>query len=208
MLNGFTMLNLPLSPRFTIGPSILLVLCWGLFLFEPMSSEWLAYDRNLIEQQQIWRLLTGNFLHTNFNHLLLNCAGLILLWALHGQYFKTKQYLLFMTVLCLGTTLSVYAFSPQLRWYVGLSGALHGLFLLGAYFDIKHGLKSGWLLIIGVLVKVAHEQYYGASDDIAELIGANVAIDAHLYGCLSALLLISILWFTTRRVNTDIKVGE
>lgn len=201
------MLNLPLAPRFIIGPSILLILCLGLFLFEPISSEWLAYDRVLIAQQQFWRLLTGNYLHTNFNHLLLNCAGLILLWALHGQYFNAKQYLVFMLLLCLGTTLSIYAFSPALRWYVGLSGALHGLFLLGAYFDIRHGLKSGWLLVLGVLIKVAHEQYYGASDDIAELIGANVAIDAHLFGCSSALLLILTLWLTTRRVTTDVNDG-
>ena len=201
------MLNLPLAPRFIIGPSIIVFICWTLFLFEPMSSEWLAYDSLLIEQQQFWRLLTGNFLHTNFNHLLLNSAGVILLWALHGQYFNAKPYLAFMLELCLGTTLCVYIFSPDLRWYVGLSGALHGLFLLGAYFDIRQGLKSGWLLVIGVLAKVAHERYYGASDDIAELIGANVAIDAHLYGCLSALLLISVLWFTTRRVKPEIKVG-
>ncbi|KXI30793.1 rhombosortase [Paraglaciecola hydrolytica] len=188
------MLNLPLSRPFIIGPIILLTLCWSLFLFEPISSEWLAFDRDLIVQQQFWRLFSGNLLHTNLNHLLLNSAGVLLLWALHGQYFKTKQYLLFMTLLCLGTTLSIYGFAPQLRWYVGLSGALHGLFILGAYFDIKHGLLSGWLLLIGVLVKVAHEQFYGASDDIAELIGANVAIDAHLYGSLSALVIILLLY--------------
>ena len=188
------MLNLPLSRPFIIGPIILLTLCLSLFLFEPISSEWLAFDRDLIVQQQFWRLFSGNLLHTNLNHLLLNSAGVLLLWALHGQYFKTKQYLLFMTLLCLGTTLSIYGFAPQLRWYVGLSGALHGLFILGAYFDIKHGLLSGWLLLIGVLVKVAHEQFYGASDDIAELIGANVAIDAHLYGSLSALVIILLLY--------------
>ena len=197
-LNGFTMLNLPITPRFMAGPLIMLTCCWLLFLLEPTSSQLFGYDRELVTEMQWWRLISGNLLHTNFNHLLLNSAGVILLWALQGQYFNGKSYLAVMCLLCLGTTLSIYYFSPQLRWYVGLSGALHGLFLLGAYFDIRHGLKSGWLLVIGLAIKVAHEQFYGASEDIAELIGANVAIDAHLYGSVSAVVIILVLQLHSR----------
>ena len=207
-LNGFTMLNLPLAPRFLMGPAILLILCWLLFLLEPSSSELLAYDRNMLEQWQLWRLISGNLLHTNFNHLLLNSAGLVLLWALHGQYFSSKVYGFYMAVLCLGTTLCIYYLSLDLGWYVGLSGALHGLFLLGAYFDIRHGLKSGWLLLIGIVGKIIHEQFYGASEDVAQLIGANVAIEAHLYGSLTAVLLIAVLWFYSQIKQSGAKAPD
>ena len=67
---------------------------------------------------------------------------------------------------------------------------LHGLFVLGAYFDIRQHLTTGWILLVGVWVKVLHEQIYGASDDIATLIDANVAIDAHLFGTLSGTVMI------------------
>ena len=73
------------------------------------------------------------------------------------------------------------------------------LFTLGAYQDIKHGLKSGWLLLSGVTMKVAYEQWYGPGKGIAEFIEADVAIDAHLYGWSSGLLCILIMTFRQLR---------
>ena len=54
--------------------------------------------------------------------------------------------------------------------------------------DIRHKEKTGYLLFIGVWLKIIHEQFFGPSDDIAELIGANVAIDAHLWGAIGGLI--------------------
>jgi membrane associated rhomboid family serine protease len=48
--------------------------------------------------------------------------------------------------------------------------------------DIKAKDKTGYLLLLGLLVKVAHEQFYGASTDGIDLIDASVAINAHLWG--------------------------
>jgi rhomboid family GlyGly-CTERM serine protease len=188
------MLNLPLSWRYLLGPLLLIILCSVLFLLEPQTSHYLAFDRMQIQQFQWWRLVTGNLLHTNTNHLLLNLTAVALLWALHGQYFTLANYTLMFFVLCISTTLLIYGFAEQLQWYVGLSGVLHGVFLIGAYFDIKQGMKTGWLLLLGVLVKVGHEQIFGASQDIADLINATVAIDAHLFGTLSGLVIILILY--------------
>ena len=42
--------------------------------------------------------------------------------------------------------------------------------------------KTGFILLIAVIGKVIHEQVNGASDSVASLISANVAIDAHLWG--------------------------
>ena len=188
------MLNLPLNLQHVLGPLLLIILCAVLFLFEPQASHYLAFDRMQIEQFQWWRLLTANLLHTNANHLLLNLIAVALLWALHGQYFRLGQYTLMFFILCISTTLLIYGFAKQLQWYVGLSGVLHGVFLIGAYFDIKQGMKTGWLLLVGVLIKVGHEQIFGASQDIADLINATVAIDAHLFGTISGLMIIVILY--------------
>ncbi len=54
--------------------------------------------------------------------------------------------------------------------------------------DIRWGDKTGYLLFFGVWLKIAHEQYYGASTEVASLINANVAIDAHLWGALGGLV--------------------
>jgi rhomboid family GlyGly-CTERM serine protease len=184
------MLNLPIHPKHSLAPALVLLLACILYLFEPTSSHYLAFDRDKIQSLQWWRLLSGNFLHTNLNHLLLNACGLALLWALHGQYFTTKTYLIIFLLTSLSCTLGIYFFAERLSWYVGLSGTLHGLFVLGAYKDIRAGLKSGWLLLLGVWAKIAYEQGYGGNKDVAELIGASVAIEAHLYGALSGMLLL------------------
>lgn len=189
------MFTLPIKSKHSIAPLLVLFCSVLLALTEPLSSEWFAYNRLDISHLQFWRLITGHFLHTNLIHLLLNLAGLGLLWALHGHYYQNKQYITVMLLLCLGTSAGIYVFSADLQWYVGLSGVLHGLFVLGAYFDIRHHLTSGWLLLLSVWIKVLYEQFYGASQDIAQLIDANVAIDAHLFGTLSGTVLI--LYFFT-----------
>jgi rhomboid family GlyGly-CTERM serine protease len=176
------MFNLPIQSKYSLAPLLIAIVSIILLLTEPLSSHWLAYDRNELDNFQWWRAITGHFLHTNATHLLLNIAGLTLLWALHGHYFKLRCYLTQFLVLCLGTSIGLYLFAEQMRWYVGLSGVLHGLFIIGAYFDIQNKFRTGWLMLIGVWLKVAHEQIYGASEEVAKLIDANVAIDAHLFG--------------------------
>lgn len=184
------MLNLPLQKNHIFGPLFIISISTLLFLFEPSSSLWLAFDRSQLANHEWWRLLTANFLHTNLYHMLLNFAGVLLLWALHGEYYRTTSYLLIFSFCAVGSSIGIFFFAPRLDWYVGLSGALHGVFLWGAFQDIRHKRFSGWLLILAVWFKIIHEQYSGASAEIATLINATVAIEAHLYGALSGMLLI------------------
>jgi len=196
------MFTLPVQTKYSLAPLCIIIVSIILALTEPMSSDWFAYDRHQLIDFQWWRLITGHFLHTNSTHLLLNTAGLTLLWALHGQYYQTPRYLIIFFLLCLGTSGGLYLFAPQMQWYVGLSGVLHGLFVIGAYFDIKNKLKSGWLMLIGVWLKVLHEQIYGASEDVAQLIAANVAIDAHLFGTITGCIII-LYYFILDKTQTS-----
>ena len=179
------MLSLPLEKQHIIGPLVVTVIALLMAISEPTSSELFSYKYTAISHFEWWRVLSGHFLHTNTNHLLLNLMGVTLLWALHGQYYSASRYLMMFVVLCVSTSVCLYLWSPELKWYVGLSGVLHGLFVVGSYFDIKHKFKSGWVMLLGVGAKAVYEQLYGASADVAALIDANVAIDAHLFGTLS-----------------------
>jgi rhomboid family GlyGly-CTERM serine protease len=184
------MFNLPVHSKHSIAPLIIIMVSIVLAISEPLSSYWLAYDRIQLDNFQWWRILTAHFLHTNITHLLLNITGLTLLWALHGHYFKMACYMSQFFVLCLGTSIGLYVFAGQMQWYVGLSGVLHGLFIIGAYLDIQNQFKTGWIMLLGVWLKVVHEQIYGASEEVAKLIAAHVAIDAHLFGTITGSIII------------------
>ena len=172
------------------GGPLLLTLCVLLAcVFEPASGDWLAYDRYAIEGFETWRLLTANIVHTNGWHALLNLAGLTLLTFLHSDHYRFMRFIKLFLWCSLLTSAGIYYFSPQLIWYAGLSGALHGVFLWGACMDIRAGLKSGWLLACGVVGKIVYEQINGGSADVEALIGAAVATDAHLYGAVAGLLM-------------------
>lgn len=146
------------------------------------------YHRQLIAQGEFWRLLSGHLLHTNGYHLLLNLAGLLMLLALHSRFYSIKNYAFLFIFCSLFTSIGIYYFDPMLSKYVGLSGVLHGVFVFGALMDINAKDKTGYLLLLGILIKISHEQLYGASTDVSNLIAADVAINAHLWGALGGLV--------------------
>jgi len=159
---------------------LLVTLIATLTLF--IDTQSLPFHRELFIEGEFWRGLTGHFLHTNVNHYALNVSAVVLLWALHGQYYNFLNYSIVFLVSAITTSIGIYIYSPEITQYVGLSGVLHGLFIWGAIKDIQYQEKTGYILLIAVVGKVIHEQMSGASDSIASLISATVAIDAHLWG--------------------------
>jgi rhomboid family GlyGly-CTERM serine protease len=158
----------------------------------------LVYQRELILQGELWRVFTGHVLHTNGFHLLLNLAALIMLWALHGRFYTIRNYCLLFLFCSICTSMGILYNNEFLTQYVGLSGVLHGVFVFGAIMDILSKDKTGYLLFIGVWIKIAHEQIYGASSDVSSLIEASVAVDAHLWGAIGGLIF-SVIYLTLKK---------
>ncbi|MBB6542456.1 rhombosortase [Thalassotalea piscium] len=194
-----TFKKLPTKSTHIIGPLVIMLLAALAFIFNHELSHSFNFNRELITQDHWWLFITGHLFHTNDMHLVLNCAAVFLLWALHGQFFTWQSYLTIWLLLALGTSIGLYIFSPEIISYVGLSGILHGLFVIGAYKDIQVHEKTGYVLIVAVLVKVAYEQVYGASEEVIQLIEANVAIDAHLYGVICGFLVAITLYLVSKK---------
>lgn len=184
--------HFPLEPT-QIGPVILIaVISVLLGIFHEALIIYGDYSRSLVQQGELWRLLTGHLFHTNTNHLLLNLAGLFLLWALHGDYYSAVKTTVLFVVCGMGVSLGVHFLTPELTHYVGLSGVLHGFFVWGACEDIRLKRKSGYLLLIGLAIKIVSEQIEGPDATLGGWIDAQVAIDAHLYGALAGFIAFAI----------------
>jgi len=203
LLNKLLKLPSNIWSKTYFAPLCILIIATLGYLFDQQLNDMFIYDRALITQGEYWRLITGHLLHTNLAHFLLNSAAVILLAILHGKFYTISNYFFVFIISALFTSIGIYFYDPKLIYYVGLSGILHGIFIWGALKDIVNKDKTGYLLFIGVIMKITHEQIYGASDDIAKIINANVAIDAHLWGTVSGILAFSILLLLNSRIFTN-----
>jgi rhomboid family GlyGly-CTERM serine protease len=152
------------------------------------GREYLRYDRAAIAAGELWRLLTGHFVHLGVSHLLLNLAGLLLVWFLVCQYLTHAQWALALGISIVGIDAGFWWLEPQLSWYVGLSGALHGMLAAGVVMGMPEGRAETKILAAAVVAKLAYEQLVGPLPGSEASSGGNVIVAAHLYGALAGAL--------------------
>ncbi len=175
------------------APIALLVIISLLQIANGVLSPLLDFDRNAIIQGEWWRLLTGHLMHTNLWHLAMNLGALLVILAVQGMHLTIARFLVLLIAGCLMISLDILFLSPSMMIYSGLSGWLHCLLVWGALADIVKHWSSGWLILLGVFIKVVWEQIHGGSSDIVALIDAKVAIDAHLFGAITGVILFFIM---------------
>lgn len=195
------MLGFPTQKQYLIAPLCFITITFILELAKPVSMQWFGFNPNDILSGEIWRLVTGQMLHTNFNHVLLNVSGIVLIWALHGEYYNTKHYISAVAVSLVLVGIGILLFGNGNN-YAGLSGILHTLLVYGAIIDIKKKEKTGWLLLSGLAGKVLYELIIGPSQYTKDLIQADVAVEAHLIGCIAGILMgLAYLYFNRANSN-------
>ncbi len=166
------------------------------------------YDRAALVSGQWWRAVTGHLLHLNVAHLLLNLAGLLLICELLWHRLPLLHGFALLLFSAVGTSALLCWQHPELSWYAGLSGALHGLWAgcaLAGWWPLQVGGKrsmdgtipaiggvpsirgaSSRYFLMGALallaLKLILEAWFGASRYTEEMIGAPVISAAHRYG--------------------------
>lgn len=190
----------PKAPLRTHALPLLLASLSTLFaLIGEPATHWLRYDRLAILGGQWWRLLSGNMVHLGWPHLVLNLAGLFLVWLLFRHTLTTRRWILVTAASALAIGGGLLMFDPGLEWYVGLSGVLHGLFAAGLVTALFAGNRADWLLLIFFAAKIAWEQSVGTMPGTAEIAGGNVIVDAHLYGAIGGAVAALLLALLKRR---------
>ncbi|HKK22567.1 MAG TPA: rhombosortase [Pseudohaliea sp.] len=150
----------------------------------------LRFERDAVLSGELWRLLTAHLVHTGAQHLALNLTtlGLLVLLAPRGYWRCSRRRVLEFTAVCGLLTLGLLASRPDLGWYLGLSGAAHGLLVLVILELLRHHRLLAIVLASGLAAKLAVEQLWGAPASTAALVGAPVIVDSHLLGALAGLL--------------------
>jgi rhomboid family GlyGly-CTERM serine protease len=177
--------TLRLSPpeRAAIGLALALL---ALHALAPGDA--LEYQRGALARQP-WRLLTGHLVHLGWPHALVNAAALWIVARLYAPDLSTTRQAVALATSALAISAALAWLHPDIEWYRGLSGALHGLFFAGAVTwllaERPRRLERLWmpaLLFVGGWVKVALEQPSGGALPHADWLGAAVVPQAHLAG--------------------------
>ncbi len=145
------------------------------------------FDRQLIEHGQIWRLISAHLTHLNWTHFALNMAGLSLIAAFFSSYKSTQYWLGALFVIAIICSAGLFL-DNQLSRYVGFSGVLHGLFIVGGRWEFRHHKLSGAVLLIIIVGKLIWEQMHGALPGSGSMIGGSVAVSSHMYGAIGGVI--------------------
>jgi len=169
-------------------PVVYISLSVLIMLTGDMGKEALRYDRVWIGQGEAWRLISGHFAHLGWSHLALNSVGLLLVWFLIGGAYTLRSW-----AVIAGVTLAVmdagfWFLNPELYWYVGMSGLLHGLLAAGIVTRLKDIDAETVVLLLLLIAKISWEQFSGPVPGSESTSGGPVVVDAHLYGALGGVL--------------------
>lgn len=157
------------------------------------------YDRAAISAGEIWRLVTGHLVHLSWGHTWLNLVALLLMTVLLDDLMRARDWLVAFVVAAAAINTGLYFLEPEVSWYVGLSGSLHGVMIVGAIAMLRTNSIMAVILLIGIAGKLAWEQSLGPIPLSESTSGGAVLVDAHLYGAIGGLLASALLAFSHSR---------
>jgi rhomboid family GlyGly-CTERM serine protease len=166
-----------------------------LAIAEPVSSHWLMFDRNAINEGQIWRLFSGHFVHLSMAHLSGNAVGIVLLAYIAGRSLNNLvgTSLIAWCVVVVG--IGLYGYADYLQYYVGLSGVLHGLLLVAPFVSPFYSRAIAGCFLLVIVSKVVWEQSSWYDDmAMAGMIGGRVETNAHLLGVIAGLIFLLVYY--------------
>jgi rhomboid family GlyGly-CTERM serine protease len=152
---------------------------------------WLQYDRAGLAAGQWWRLLSGHLVHLSLPHLLLNLAGMVLLWMLFAREYSTRQWLIIVALSIAAIDAGLWWLQPTVLWYVGASGVLHGVWAAGAWAQITGGRPTARATLgsaAPMLLLLAKLIYEHVSSRSALIGSIPVVLVAHAYGAAGGVL--------------------
>ena len=191
-----TMSN-PFKFRYRYHPAHILWFMLFFLSFSLQAFEWVEswrFNRSLVEHGSVWLLFSSHIVHLNWSHWLLNMAGLSIVAFFFSAHATVKQWLLVLLVSSIVISAGIWWGMPEIHYYVGLSGVLHGLFLYGALREIRFYPTSGYVLLTVLIAKLAWEFFNGALPGSEEMAGGRVLTEAHLLGAIGGVLLWFVEW--------------
>lgn len=157
----------------------------------------LRYERQAVLAGEAWRLVTGHLVHADLAHLGWNLLGVAIVGLLFARDYTGREWLVVLLASTAAASLGFLLLEPQLDWYVGFSGVLHGLMAAGLVAWLRTSRDAlTWIVTALFAAKLAWEHHAGALPFTAASLSLQVVHEAHTYGAIGGGL--AGLWLTRR----------
>lgn len=158
-----------------------------------LPESWLSALELLIAQDKEapmhYRWFTAHFVHLNMEHTVLNVAGSLVIWLLCVSVVPSALLLFLLFSVPVFISVGMLVDVESVWRYRGFSGVLEGFFIVGAIWQWWLNRLFSLLLVSFIFIKLYLEQRSDFNDAyLLDAIGGFVAVDAHLYGVLAAIL--------------------
>lgn len=144
------------KPKKIVVTYVLMAICTLIYILQilfPSLTTLGAVNGTLVRSGQVYRLITGMFMHGSIWHLLCNMYSLYVIGCATENYFGKKKFLLIYLVS--GIIGSMFSCIFNTGWSLGASGAIFGLMGALCYFGYYYRLYMGKALyseIIPVII--------------------------------------------------------
>jgi rhomboid family GlyGly-CTERM serine protease len=153
----------------------------------PISA--FRYERSAVLAHEWWRLLTGHLVHADAGHLGWNLLGLALVWWLFANQYTVAAWIAILLASTVAIDAGFLALMPDLDWYVGFSGVLHGMMAAGLLaWLVRTRDPLTWLVAALFAAKLAWEHAVGPLPLAARSMDMPVIHEAHTFGAIGGLM--------------------
>lgn len=143
---------------------------------------WLRYQRESIADGEIWRLITGHLVHLGPSHMAMNVVAVgVLAWIVR-RLLQPLDWLWVFLSAALAIDAGLYWLRPEIDWYVGLSGVLHGLWAAAAVLAWPRQRSQALVLAALIVLKLGFEAVQGPLSLTSAAAAGPVISIAHAYG--------------------------
>jgi rhomboid family GlyGly-CTERM serine protease len=148
----------------------------------------LRYQRDLVADGELWRLLAGHLVHLGPSHMAMNVVALAIMTWIIGRLFQPMDWLWVSLISAVAIDAGLYWGSAEISWYVGLSGLLHGCWAGASIRAWEKRRKDAALLSALLLTKLGYEAWFGPLSVTGEIAAGPVVAIAHTYGAIGGAL--------------------
>lgn len=168
--------------------------------FNNMIELFAVYKPYIVERGEVYRLLTGTFLHANIFHLLFNCYALYVIGTQAESFMGKAKYLfIYLFSAVSGSLLSIALNASGVS--VGASGAIFGLMGSLLYFGYHHRVYLGNVITSQIIPLIVINLVIGFAS------GGQIDNYAHIGGLVGGLLFTMALGVKYKSTKTEMING-